>query len=79
MIKGIAASPGIEIGKAHVIKHQQVDINTETIIEENIDGEIKRLNEAVSLSELQLKQIKEKAEKELGADKAEIFGTSNDT
>jgi len=74
MIKGIAASPGIEIGKAHVIKHQQVDINTEAIIEENIDGEIKRFDEAVGLSKLQLKQIKEKAEKELGADKAEIFG-----
>ena len=38
MIKGIAASPGIEIGKAHLIKPQQVDINTEAVIEENIDG-----------------------------------------
>jgi len=74
MIKGIAASPGIEIGKAHVIKPQQVEINTDTIVEENIDMEIKRFNEAVGLSKLQLKQIKEKAEKELGADKAEIFG-----
>jgi phosphotransferase system enzyme I (PtsI) len=74
MIKGIAASPGIEIGKAHLIKPQQVDINTEAVIEENIDGEIKRFDEAVGLSKLQLKQIKEKAEKELGADKAEIFG-----
>ena len=74
MIKGIAASPGIEIGKAHLIKPQQVDINIEAVIEENIDGEIKRFDEAVGLSKLQLKQIKEKAEKELGADKAEIFG-----
>jgi phosphoenolpyruvate-protein kinase (PTS system EI component) len=33
MIKGIAASPGIEIGKAHVIKHQQIKINIETIVD----------------------------------------------
>jgi len=74
MIKGIAASPGIEIGKAHVIKPQQVNINIRTIAEEDLEREIKRLEEAIDSSKSQLKQIKEKAEKELGADKAEIFG-----
>ncbi|MDD4570518.1 MAG: phosphoenolpyruvate--protein phosphotransferase [Tepidanaerobacteraceae bacterium] len=74
MLKGIAASPGIEIGKAHVIESEQVNINTAAIAKEDIDKHVKTLKEAINASKLQLKRIKEKAEKELGADKAEIFG-----
>ncbi len=73
MIKGIAASPGIEIGKAHVIKPQEVVINTASIIKEAVDEEIKKLEEAICASKLQLEQIKQKTEKELSQDKAEIF------
>ncbi|AEE91139.1 PEP-protein phosphotransferase of PTS system (enzyme I) [Tepidanaerobacter acetatoxydans Re1] len=73
MIKGIAASPGIEIGKAHVIKPQEVVINTASITREAVDEEIKKLEEAICASKLQLEQIKQKTEKELSRDKAEIF------
>jgi phosphotransferase system enzyme I (PtsI) len=73
MLKGIAASPGIEFGKAYVVKEQEVTINTNVIATENVVGEIKRFNEAVETSRAQLQRIKEKAEKELGAEKAEIF------
>jgi phosphotransferase system enzyme I (PtsI) len=73
MIKGIAASPGIEIGKAHVIKPQEVVINTASITKEAVDEEIKKLEEAICASKLQLEQIKQKTEKELSQDKAEIF------
>ncbi|MGB4462865.1 MAG: phosphoenolpyruvate--protein phosphotransferase [Tepidanaerobacteraceae bacterium] len=74
MINGIAASPGIEIGKAHVLKIQEINISTENISKDDIDGEIKKLDVAVAASKEQLEQIKAKAEKELGADKAAIFG-----
>ncbi|NLZ53618.1 MAG: phosphoenolpyruvate--protein phosphotransferase, partial [Thermoanaerobacteraceae bacterium] len=74
MIKGVAASPGIEIGKAYVMKPEQINISTEVIAQDDLDGQINRLDEAVASSKLQLMQIKAKAEKELGTDKAEIFG-----
>ncbi|MDK2879409.1 MAG: phosphoenolpyruvate-protein phosphotransferase system enzyme [Thermoanaerobacteraceae bacterium] len=74
MLKGIAASPGIEIGKAYVLKEQKVTINRENIADNMVEKEIKRLEEAIVKSKDQLEKIKEKAERELGQDKAEIFG-----
>lgn len=74
MLKGIAASPGIEIGKAYVLKEQKVTINRENIADNMVEKEIKRLEEAIAKSKEQLEKIKEKAERELGQDKAEIFG-----
>ncbi|WP_213996121.1 phosphoenolpyruvate--protein phosphotransferase, partial [Tepidanaerobacter syntrophicus] len=73
MLKGIAASPGIEIGKAHVVKHEQVVINTSPIKKEDIGKEIKKLEDALTTTKLQLEKIKEKAQKELGSEKAKIF------
>ena len=74
MLKGIAASPGIEIGKAYVLKEQKVTINRENIADNMVEKEIKRLEEAIAKSKEQLEKIKAKAERELGQDKAEIFG-----
>lgn len=74
MLKGITASPGIEIGKAYVLKEQQIIINKENITEDRVEKEIKRLEEAIAKSKDQLEKIKAKAERELGQDKAEIFG-----
>jgi len=73
MLKGVPASPGIEIGKAHIIKPQQINVNTQTIDQSDIDGEIKKLDVAIAVSKEQLEDIKVKTEKNLGADKAEIF------
>jgi len=74
MLKGIAASPGIEIGKAYVLKEQQIIINKENITEDMVEKEIDRLEGAIAQSRAQVEKIKERAEKELGRDKAEIFG-----
>lgn len=73
MLKGVAASPGIAIGKVHVVKSHQININTEVIAQDDIDAQIKRFDEAIAASKLQIMQIKEKAEKELGTDEARIF------
>ena len=73
MLKGVAASPGIAIGKVHVVKSHQININTEVIAQDDTDAQIKRFDEAIAASKLQIMQIKEKAEKELGTDEARIF------
>ena len=74
MFKGIAASPGIEIGKAYLLKKQQIVIDTGRIQQEDIDREIERFLQAVIKSKNQLAEVKERAEKNLGHNKAEIFG-----
>lgn len=73
MFKGIEASPGIEIGKAYLLKEEQVIIDKAGVQDEKIELEIKRLENAVETSKIQLKKVKEKAEKELGKAEAQIF------
>jgi phosphotransferase system enzyme I (PtsI) len=71
MKKGIAASKGYAIGHVFVKTTNEVKI-TETKIDD-IDAEKARLKNAVESSRKQLTAIKEKAEKEIGADKAAVF------
>lgn len=74
MIKGVAASPGIVIGKAHILKEYPIIIDEQKIAADNVAAEISKLDEAINEAKAQLAKIKDKAEKEMGADKAEIFG-----
>lgn len=74
MLKGIAASPGIEIGKAYVLKNVEIVIDKNKIIEDkDLDKEIYKLQTALKKSKTQVEKIKQKAKKELGRDKAKIF------
>lgn len=71
MKKGIAASKGYAIGKILIKTHNEVEIAERKI--ENLDSELARLKDAVELSRNQLKAIKEKTVKEVGAKEAEVF------
>lgn len=73
MFEGIAASPGIAMGKAFVLEDKSATISHTPIAKENIPTETKRFESAIDSTRLQLEKIKEKAQKELGADKAAIF------
>lgn len=69
--KGIAASKGYAIGHVFVKANSEIEIVEKAIT--NIDEEKARFEKAVEASRNQLKAIKEKAEKDLGADKAAVF------
>ncbi|NMM62182.1 phosphoenolpyruvate--protein phosphotransferase [Clostridium sp. P21] len=71
MKKGIAASKGYAIGKALIKEDSEVKIEERKI--EDIKSEKERFKKALDLSREQLTKIKEKAEKEMGADKAAVF------
>ncbi|MEJ8554922.1 phosphoenolpyruvate--protein phosphotransferase [Tepidibacter sp. Z1-5] len=71
MIKGTNASPGIALGKALVLEHNEIVIEKKTI--ENIEIENKKLTDAITKSKEELTKVKEKALAELGPEKAEIF------
>lgn len=71
IVKGIAASNGIAIGK--VYRLVEPDLSFEEVKIENIDAELTRFHEAVKASQVDLETIREHAEVELGSDKAAIF------
>lgn len=69
--KGIGASPGVALGKALVVEHNELVIEKKSI--DNVEAEIAKLENAVAVSKEELIKVKEKASEELGAEEAEIF------
>jgi len=71
MKKGIAASKGYAIGKVFLQEHEEIIINDSKIAD--IDAEKAKMQKALDDSKVQLEAIKDKAEKEMGAEKAAVF------
>lgn len=71
MYKGTGASPGIALGKALVVEHNELIIERKNI--ENVEEEVTLLQKAVEVSREELTRVKEKACQELGEHEAEIF------
>lgn len=71
MIKGVAASSGISIGKALVVEKKAIEIQSRKI--DNIEEEKERFLKAVEVAKDQVNKIKNLTEKKLGKDKAAIF------
>jgi phosphoenolpyruvate-protein phosphotransferase (PTS system enzyme I) len=70
-VKGIAASSGIAIAKVFILKEPKINIQKRSV--ENPSSELSRLDDALNKSQIDLEKIRDKAKKELGPDKAEIF------
>jgi phosphoenolpyruvate-protein phosphotransferase (PTS system enzyme I) len=73
MHKGIAASPGIAIGKAFVLDQEDIAIKKREISEAEIEQDIERFREAIRKTEEELLDTKEKVSHKLGAKHARIF------
>lgn len=71
MIKGVAASSGIAIGKALVVEKKAIEIQMKKI--DNIEMEKERFLNAVEIAKDQVNKIKNLTEKKLGKDEAAIF------
>ena len=71
LLKGIAASRGIAIAKAYRLVEPDLSIVKKMV--EDVEEELKRFQMALESSKTELEDIREKAQVELGADKAAIF------
>ncbi|MGM0549059.1 MAG: phosphoenolpyruvate--protein phosphotransferase [Bacillota bacterium] len=74
LLEGIAASPGIAIGKSLLKEDKEIEINKEKIRSEQVESEIEKLHDALAESKKSLLQLKEETAEKLGKEKAEIFG-----
>lgn len=70
-ITGIGASAGISIARAYRLEEPALKVEKKDV--EDKELELQRFDEAIRQSESELEQIKDHANRELGADKAEIF------
>ena len=73
MPKGIAASPGITIGKVYILEKETFCILEYKIKKEGVREEIKRFKEAVEEAKRQLQEIERKARETIGIKEAYIF------
>ncbi|HHY35884.1 MAG TPA: phosphoenolpyruvate--protein phosphotransferase [Firmicutes bacterium] len=77
MIKGIPAAPGIALGNAVLyVPDDAAEICPETqekIAPEQVDGELRRVKEAIAKASGELKDIGSKVSKKAGKEAAEIF------
>lgn len=71
MLNGIAASNGIAIAKAYRLIEPDLTVNKKEITD--VSAEVNRFKAAVEKSVTELQAIRDRAEVELGADKAAIF------
>ncbi|MBN4062702.1 MAG: phosphoenolpyruvate--protein phosphotransferase [Alkaliphilus sp.] len=73
MKKGIAASPGIAIGKVLLLEEQIIKITLTKIDNNQIQEELVKFEQAVQKTKKELLQISEQVCKKMGMEKAEIF------
>ncbi len=71
MIKGIAASPGIVIGKVLTKKEQKIVLKTTSIV--NCSNEIKLFEKALEKAKAQVKELYNLALNKMGKEEAQIF------
>ncbi|EMH0511023.1 phosphoenolpyruvate--protein phosphotransferase [Listeria monocytogenes] len=70
-LKGIAASDGIAIAKAYLLVEPNLSYEKTEVTD--VESEVKRFESALEVSRTELSMIREKAAKDLGEDKAQIF------
>jgi phosphotransferase system enzyme I (PtsI) len=73
LIRGIAVSPGIVIGRAFVLGEAEQHVPHRTIGEEDVPAEIARLEGALAAAVDDLVQLRDRTEAQLGAEPAKIF------
>ncbi|WP_422397988.1 phosphoenolpyruvate--protein phosphotransferase [Spiroplasma endosymbiont of Andrena trimmerana] len=72
-MKGIGASNGIALAKALILKHETIKTNPKKINEKEIEGEVKKLHDALKIAGDEIKQLIQNTTKTLGEEKAAVF------
>ncbi len=67
------ASPGIVIGRVHLLLWEVPEVAHRIVPDEAIPGELKRLHDAIAEANRRLHNVKERAEKHAGPQEAAIF------
>jgi phosphotransferase system enzyme I (PtsI) len=75
VIKGIAASPGIAIGKAYTLENEEIVINRVEIPKDKIKAEVKRFKKALDATHRDLDAVEQRVLKMLGKEHARLIDT----
>jgi phosphotransferase system enzyme I (PtsI) len=73
MTQGIAASPGVAIGKAFLFRPAELEVPKYTVEDSKIENEIARFHSSLAMTRHQLEEIKKKSEKDVPGGYSRIF------
>ena len=73
LLYGIAASPGVSHGQVFRFLHEEVEVPSYDVQEDDQDAEIARFEDALSLTKNQIEKIKDDVAQNLGEKEAAIF------
>ncbi len=76
--KGLAASPGISIGRTFVYSRSNFEIDVQPVSDTDIENEIKEFHLALELSVKELTKIRKLSEEKIGEKNAKIFDSQID-
>lgn len=72
-LRGIPASPGIAVGKVHLLLWEVPEFEHRTIADDQIPAELERLDTALARARDRLRQVAERVEAAAGKEEAAIF------
>jgi phosphotransferase system enzyme I (PtsI) len=72
-LRGTGVSPGVAVGHALVMERDAAPVFRLAVGKEHVEGEVRRLEEAIEASRGQLQAVKERLSREVGAPHAYIF------
>lgn len=75
VIKGVAASPGIVIGKAHALENEEIVINRVEIPADKVKAEVRRFRKALEVTHRDLDTVEARVLKMLGKEHARLIDT----
>lgn len=72
-LHGVPASPGIVVGPAHLLRWEVPDVRARVVRDDEIDGELVRLQAAIAKAIERLRAVKARAAEKAGAAESAIF------
>jgi phosphotransferase system enzyme I (PtsI) len=72
-IRGIPASPGIVVGRVHLLRWEVPDVRHRIVPDEGIPAEIERFHAARARAGERLRQLRTRVEASAGPEEAAIF------
>ncbi|HEX2717324.1 MAG TPA: phosphoenolpyruvate--protein phosphotransferase [Gemmatimonadaceae bacterium] len=73
VLTGIPAAPGIAVGPVYLLRWEVPEVRTRIVPDEQIDHELKRLDDAIERAKERLRHLRERAARHAGDDEAAIF------
>lgn len=73
VLNGISASPGIVVGRVHLLHWEVPDVPQRIITDDEVAGELARFRDAVDKAQRRLEAVRERAEAHAGPEEAAIF------